>query len=115
MIEVELVGATRRFGTSVAVEDVTFSARPGEVLGLLGPNGAGKTTTMRLMTGYLRPSSGTVRVAGEDPADDRSEVRGRIGYVPEASALYGDMSVFGYVRFWAAVRGVAKRDRRWAA
>jgi ABC-2 type transport system ATP-binding protein len=112
LIEVELVGVSRRFGGSVAVDDVSFTAHAGEVLGLLGPNGAGKTTTMRLMTGFLRPTAGTVRVDGEDPADDRSTVRATIGYVPEASALYGDMSVVGYLRFWAAVRGVARPDRR---
>ena len=110
-VEVELSAVTRRFGRAVAVVDVALRAGPGEVLGLLGPNGAGKTTTMRLMTGYLRPTSGTVRVDGRDPADDRSGVRGLIGYVPEASAVYGEMTPTSYLRFCARLRGVPRRQR----
>jgi ABC-2 type transport system ATP-binding protein len=98
----------------VAVDGVAFRARSGEILGLLGPNGAGKTTTMRLLTGYLSPTSGTVRVDGRDPADDRSGARALIGYVPEAAAVYGEMTAMSYLRFWARVRGVP-RDERTAA
>jgi len=102
---------TRRFGRATAVADVGFRAGPGEIVGLLGPNGAGKTTTMRLLTGYLRPTSGTVRVGGRDPADDPRGVRGLIGYVPEASALYGEMSATSLLSFWARLRGVPRRAR----
>jgi ABC-2 type transport system ATP-binding protein len=110
-VTVSLERVTRRFGGAAAVDDVTFRVGPGEVVGLLGPNGAGKTTTMRLLTGYLRATSGTVTVDGGDPADDRSGVRQLVGYVPEQSALYGDMSVLAYVRFWARLRGVPRGDR----
>jgi ABC-2 type transport system ATP-binding protein len=95
----------------VAVDDVTFTVGPGEVLGLLGPNGAGKTTTMRLLTGYLRPTSGTVAVAGADPFADDAGARSLIGYVPEVSALYGEMPVASYLKFWTRVRGVPRSRR----
>ena len=110
-VGISLEGVTRRVGRTVAIEDVTFDARPGEVLGLLGPNGAGKTTTMRVLTGYLRPSAGQVRVGDVDPVDDPVAAKRLVGYVPEAGALYHDMRVDRFLRFWAELRGVPRGDR----
>jgi ABC-2 type transport system ATP-binding protein len=108
----ELIGVTRRFGATVAVDDVSFDLRPGEVLGLLGPNGAGKTTTMRMLTGYLRPSAGRVLVDGIDLATDPVACKRLVGYMPEASALYPEMTVEGYLRFWARLRSLPRKARR---
>jgi ABC-2 type transport system ATP-binding protein len=111
-VSVSLEGVTRRFGRTVAIEDVTFDVRPGEVLGLLGPNGAGKTTTMRVLTGYLRPTSGRVLLGDIDPSVDAVGAKRLCGYVPEAGALYRDMRVDRFLRFWAQLRGVARDARR---
>jgi ABC-2 type transport system ATP-binding protein len=111
-VSVSLDGVTRRFGRAVAIEDVTFDVRPGEVLGLLGPNGAGKTTTMRVLTGYLRPTSGRVLLGDVDPLADPVAAKRLCGYVPEASALYRDMRVDRFLRFWAQLRGVSRDARR---
>ena len=110
-VGVELEGVTRRFGRTVAVDGVTFDARPGEVLGLLGPNGAGKSTTIRVLTGYLEASSGVVRVGGEVLTPRAHDVKRLLGYMPEASALYPEMGVAAYVTFWARLRGIDRRSR----
>ena len=110
-VPVEVRSVTRRFGATVAVRDVTFDVRPGEVLGLLGPNGAGKTTTMRLLTGYLRPDGGQVVIDGVDLAADELGRKQLLGYVPEAGALYGEMTVAAYLRFWARLRKVPRARR----
>jgi ABC-2 type transport system ATP-binding protein len=110
-VPVELVGVTRRFGSVLAVDGATFDIRPGEVLGLLGPNGAGKTTTMRMLTGYLRPSAGQVRIDGIDLAGDEVSRKQLLGYMPESSALYPEMTVEGYLRFWAKLRRLPRRSR----
>ncbi len=110
MIEVE--GLTKRFVEREAVSNVSFFVPEGEVLGFLGPNGAGKTTTMRMITGFLTPTSGNVRVAGLDVARDPLGVRARIGYMPENVALYPEMRVEEYLRFRAAVEGVARNAVR---
>lgn len=111
MINVEHL--TKMFGAKCAVDDVTFSVKKGEVLGFLGPNGAGKSTSMRMITGYLPPSSGTITVAGFNVADQPLEVRRRIGYLPENAPIYSDMSVLGFLSFCAELRGLfgpAKKD-----
>ena len=82
----------------------------GEILGFLGPNGAGKTTTMRIITGYMPSTDGTVQVDGFDVADQPLEVRRRIGYLPENPPLYPEMTVTGYLRFVAKIKGVARRQ-----
>ena len=110
-VPLEVRGVTRRFGATVAVRGVTFDVRPGEVLGLLGPNGAGKTTTMRLLTGYLRPDEGEVVIDGVDLAADELGRKQLLGYVPEAGALYGEMTVTSYLRFWARLRKVPRAGR----
>jgi len=89
-----------------ALERVSFEARPGEVLGFLGPNGAGKTTTMRILTGFLSPSSGTVEVCGA-PLDRAA--RRKIGYLPESVPLYPEMRVDEYLHYRAALKGVPRR------
>lgn len=103
---IEVKGLTKRYGDRTAVDHVSFTAKPGEVVGLLGPNGAGKTTTMRMLTGYLPPNEGTARIAGFDILDDSMEARKRVGYLPERVPLYPDMTVRGYVTFWAQLRGI---------
>ena len=108
MIEVESL--TKRYGSHLAIDDITFSADKGEVVGFLGPNGAGKTTTMRILTGYFPATSGTARVAGYDCFEESMEVRRRIGYLPENVPLYKDMKVEEYLSFVAAIKGVEARD-----
>jgi ABC-2 type transport system ATP-binding protein len=102
MIEVE--GLTKDYGATRAVHQVTFNVRKGEVLGFLGPNGAGKSTTMKMLTCYLAPTAGRARVAGFDVFDQSLEVRRRIGYLPEDTPIYRDMTVLEYLEFAAAMR-----------
>jgi len=110
MIEVRQL--TKRYGDLVAVRDVNFTAAKGQILGFLGPNGAGKTTTMRIITGYMPATSGTVKVAGFDIFEQSHEARKRIGYLPENPPLYGDMTVWSYLDFAGSIKGVSKADRR---
>jgi ABC-2 type transport system ATP-binding protein len=98
---------TKRYVNKTAVEGVSFQVQKGEILGFLGPNGAGKTTTMRIITGYMPSTDGTVKVDGFDVADQPLEVRRRIGYLPEHPPLYPEMTVLGYLRFVAKLKGVA--------
>jgi ABC-2 type transport system ATP-binding protein len=107
---VEVENLTKRYGDMVAVNGVTFQAREGEILGFLGKNGAGKTTTMRIMTGFMAPTQGTVRVDGHDIRDESVEARRLIGYLPETAPIYDDMSVQGYLKFCARLRGVPPRE-----
>src|SRR5579862_9802214 len=103
MIEVRHL--TRRFGPVTAVDNVSFAVGRGEVLGFLGPNGAGKSTTMKMITGFLAPSSGTAVVCGADICADPVAAKRRVGYLPEGAPAYPDMSPRGFLRFIAAVRG----------
>lgn len=106
MIEVREL--TKRYGDLVAVDGVSFTARKGEVVGLLGPNGAGKTTTMRIITGFLPATAGTVKVEGFDIFDDSHQVRKRIGYLPETPPLYLDMTVRAYLEFVGRIKGIPR-------
>ncbi|MGB7589947.1 MAG: ATP-binding cassette domain-containing protein [Terriglobia bacterium] len=108
MIEVE--NLTKRYGPTLAVSDVTFEAQKGEVLGFLGPNGAGKTTTMRVITGYLPPSEGRVRVAGYDVVEEPLEAKRRTGYLPESPPVYPDMTVTEYLAFVGRIKGIPRRE-----
>lgn len=103
---IEVAHLTKHYPGRVAVDDVSFRVNPGEIVGFLGPNGAGKSTTMRILTGYLPATGGTVRVAGYDVAAESIEVRRRIGYLPESCPLYGEMRVDEYLRFRARLKGV---------
>jgi ABC-2 type transport system ATP-binding protein len=107
---IEVRNLTKRYGELVAIRDISFTAATGEILGFLGPNGAGKTTTMRIITGYMPGTSGTVKVAGFDIFDDSYEVRKRIGYLPESPPLYGDMTVTGFLRFVGRIRGIPNSE-----
>jgi ABC-2 type transport system ATP-binding protein len=109
MIEVEHLSKT--YGSTSAIEDVTFAVEEGEILGFLGPNGAGKTTTMRILSGYLPATRGTARVANFDVHEESMAVRKRIGYLPETPPLYPDMTVTGFLHFVARIKGVAVGDR----
>lgn len=104
MIEVREL--TKNYGPYRAVDRLTFSVKKGEVVGFLGPNGAGKTTTMKIITGFMPPSDGSVTVAGFDVFESPIEVKKRIGYLPETPPVYGEMSVQAYLRFVAKLKGV---------
>ncbi|WP_434349035.1 ABC transporter ATP-binding protein [Myxococcus virescens] len=105
MIEVQHL--TKRYRDRVAVDDLTFQVEAGEILGFLGPNGAGKSTTMKILTGFLPPSEGVVRVGGYDVEAQPLEVKRRIGYLPEMPPLYVEMTVRGYLRFVASLKGLS--------
>jgi len=109
---VQVEGVSRRFGRKDAIADVSFDIQAGEVLGLLGPNGAGKTTTMRVITGYLRPTTGRVVVSGVDIADDPVAAQQHIGYMPESAAVPSEMSVIGFLRYCARLRRVPRHERQ---
>jgi ABC-2 type transport system ATP-binding protein len=104
MIEVE--NLSKLYGSTFAIEDVTFSVAKGEILGFLGPNGAGKTTTMRILAGYLPATKGTAKIDGFEVHEDSMAVRQRIGYLPESPPLYPDMTVGGFLKFVAEIKQV---------
>ena len=111
MLQIE--GLTKQFGAFTAVDNISFSVDRGEVLGFLGPNGAGKTTAMRMVTGFLPPTAGTITVEGFDVSRQPIEVKRRIGYLPEGAPLYEDMTPLELLSYIADVRGIsgqAKRD-----
>ena len=102
---IEVKALDKQFGAIHAVRDVSFSVSHGEVLGFLGPNGAGKSTTMKMITGFLEPTSGTVIVNGNDVTTHPIEVKSSIGYLPEGAPSYGEMTVLSFLRFIAEIRG----------
>jgi ABC-2 type transport system ATP-binding protein len=103
---IEVEGLSRRYGSRLAVNEVSFRVQPGEIVGFLGPNGAGKTTTLRMLTGYLAPSSGRIQIDGIDAVDDSIRARQRLGYMPEGVPLYREMRVHEYLRHRAALKSV---------
>jgi len=104
MITVE--NLTKKFGENLALDNVSFEIKKGEVLGFLGPNGAGKTTTMRILTGLIAPTAGNIKVQELNVLDDSLEIRKLIGYLPETVPLYEEMKVFEYLKFIAEMKGV---------
>lgn len=104
MIEVQ--NLTKRYGDRTAVSGISFSVAKGEILGFLGPNGAGKSTTMKMITGFLSPSEGKVTVGGYDMSEQPLEAKALIGYLPEVVPLYTDMTVWDYLSFVAALKGI---------
>jgi ABC-2 type transport system ATP-binding protein len=110
----EVNNLTKKFGDFHAVKNLNFQVRKGEVFGFLGPNGAGKTTTMRMVTCFMPPSSGTIKVDGTDIAADSLSVRKRIGYLPENNPIYNEMTVREYLKFVAEIRGIkgARQESR---
>ena len=103
---------TRRYGDFTAVRDLSFTVQEGEILGILGPNGAGKTTTLRMLTGYLRPTEGSVRVAGRDLAEEPVATRRQIGYLPENVALYPEMRVEEYLAYRGRLERLSRAEIR---
>ena len=100
------------FGTKRAVDGVSFSVERGEVLGFLGPNGAGKSTTMRMITGFIAPSAGSVSVGGFDTVEHPIEAKRLIGYLPENAPAYTDMTVYGFLNFTAEIRGLRGEEKK---
>jgi ABC-2 type transport system ATP-binding protein len=109
---IQIKDLTKRFGSFAAVDGISFAVSRGEVLGFLGPNGAGKSTTMKMVTGFLAPTSGTIQVCGRDVATDAIGVQQRIGYLPEGAPLYPDMNAEGLLRFVAEIRGLTGGNGR---
>jgi ABC-2 type transport system ATP-binding protein len=107
---IEVESLTKRYGLRTAVDGISFSVGKGEIVGFLGPNGAGKSTTLRMLTGFLAPSAGTIRIDGIDMQENPIEARRRIGYMPEACPLYPEMRVVEYLRYRAELKGVPSRD-----
>ncbi len=110
MIETRNLG--KRFGSRVAVDDLSFQVATGEVLGFLGPNGAGKSTTMKMLTGFLAPSAGTASIFGFDIRSRTLQAQRLIGYLPEGSPCYVEMTVQGFLDFIAEIRGYRGADKR---
>ena len=106
MISIE--NLTKRYGNQLAIDQLNFTVKKGEVVGFLGPNGAGKSTTMKIITGFMAPSSGVAKVAGFDVFENPIEVKKRIGYLPETPPVYTDMIVEDYLRYVAELKGVEK-------
>ena len=108
---IEVKGLDKRFGPIHAVRGISFNLHKGEVLGFLGPNGAGKSTTMKMITGFLEPSAGSVSVCNFDILENPIEAKKKIGYLPEGAPLYGEMTVTAFLNFIADVRGMTGDSR----
>ncbi len=108
--QLEVTNLTKRYGPRTAVDGVSFSVQQGEIVGFLGPNGAGKSTTLRMITGFVTPSGGQVRVGGIDAIAEPIEARRRIGYMPEGVPLYPEMRTFEYLRYRAELKGIYGRE-----
>src|SRR5690606_15329880 len=109
---IEIRNLTKRFAHHTAVDGLSFQVRQGEVLGFLGPNGAGKSTTMKMLTGFLAPTSGTASILGFDIQTDTLKAQRQIGYLPEGAPCYGDMTVRGFLEFIAEVRGFRGAEKK---
>lgn len=103
---IETIHLTKHFGSIKAVDDLSFKVETGEVLGFLGPNGAGKSTTMKMLTGFLAPTSGTAKICGHDILENPMEAKTQLGYLPETAASYGEMTPVAFLNFIASVRGL---------
>src|SRR3954470_21404997 len=112
MVAIKIENLSKSYDRIRALAGVSFEVGAGEVIGLLGPNGAGKTTLMKILTGYLEPDEGDVRIHGIDVVDDPLSAQRRIGYLPESAPLYGEMLVQEYLEMMAAMRGVPEERRR---
>lgn len=109
---IQVNGLTKDYGARRAIDNLTFDAEQGEIVGFLGPNGAGKTTTMRILTGYMPPTDGSATVAGYDVVEESLEVRKRVGYLPETVPLYNDMTALEYLTFMADLRHIPDPEER---
>ena len=108
---VEVIGLTKSFGAIKAVDNISLCVNRGEVLGFLGPNGAGKSTSMKMITGFLTPTSGTIKISGNDISVNPIEAKASIGYLPEGAPAYGEMTPLNFLSFIAEVRGIEKSAR----
>lgn len=108
---IEVLNLSKTFGTFKAVDDISFSIPTGQIVGLLGPNGAGKSTTMRMITGFLKPDSGSVCIDGTNIEDDSVGCKRKIGYMPESAPLYGEMIVADYLEYVAKIQGVNPKEK----
>jgi len=109
---IKISNLTKKYGEKVALKNISFEAEKGEIVGFLGPNGAGKTTTMRIITGFIPPSSGTVEVGGIDVLEEPEEAKKKIGYLPENNPLYLDMEVERFLDYFAQLKHIEKKDRK---
>jgi ABC-2 type transport system ATP-binding protein len=109
---IQVNGLIKDYGARRALNNITFDANQGEIVGFLGPNGAGKTTTMRILTGYMPPTDGSAIVAGYDVVEESLEVRKRVGYLPETVPLYTDMTALDYLKFMAELRHIPNSEER---
>ena len=109
---IETSSLVKWFGPTLAVDRVSFQIEPGQIVGFLGPNGAGKTTTLRILTGYLPPTSGQARVAGHDVLSDSEQARSHLGYMPESTPVYPEMRVTEYLHYRGRLMGMDRRRRR---
>ena len=111
-IMIQVISLTKIFGNNKVVDSISFNVEKGEILGFLGPNGAGKTTTMRMITGFLLPSSGTAVIGGHDILDDPLSAKKKIGYLPENAPVYPDIPVYDFLSFIAEIRGFSGKQKR---
>lgn len=111
-VTIEVSNLTKDFGEIVAVSDLSFKARSGEIIALLGPNGAGKSTLMNMITGYLAPTSGSIKVMEKDISGTPLEAKKLIGFLPEGSPLYPDMSVRSFLEYMAELRGFSGNEKK---
>ena len=109
---INVTNLTKYYGDFMAVNNISFEIREGEITGLLGPNGAGKTTTLRMLTCYLQPSNGSISINNIDTSVDPLAVRELIGYLPESAPIYSDMVVFDYLSYIAELRGIENSESR---
>ena len=107
---IELKNITKYYGNFPAVTDISFKIERGEIVGLLGPNGAGKSTTMKMITGYMPPTSGELTIDNYDIVQESIEARKKIGYLPETVPLYTDMTVYSYIEFMGKLRGINSKN-----
>ncbi|MGJ8642949.1 MAG: ABC transporter ATP-binding protein [Luteolibacter sp.] len=108
---IEAANLTKRFGSKLAVDNLSFTVEKGDVLGFLGPNGAGKSTTMRMVTGFIPPTSGDAKICGISIVKDPAAAKRKIGYLPESAPLYNDMTVIGFLKFCAEIRGLVGAEK----
>ena len=111
---IEVNNLSKNFGAKTAVDDLSFTVKKGEVLGFLGPNGAGKSTTMRMVTGFISPTKGDVKICGQSIIDTPKKAKSHIGYLPESAPLYDDMTVAGFLKFCASMRGLTGKSGKQA-
>ena len=109
---IEVTNLVRRYGPHVAVDHASFKIEKGEIVGFLGPNGAGKSTTMNILTGYLSSNEGTVKVDGQDILEFPTEIKRKIGYLPENPPLYQDMTVKEYLSFAGEIKGIPSKEKK---